>query len=234
MKNLILVGFLMVLGIAGCSKKAEVTYTPPEVAVKKNMDEDQILKGKKYGNVTPIKKELEGEILKQLDNGALIVETNVLTQASKPRALVAWMIDPERDSIISEEAYTCPDYSRGSHYRGPLRISLLDLEALKIINTLVVISGWNKDRFDLPYRIRGYYWERYHNPELLTGDEKGKKPYVDGEWDEPPLMWLKDYNGDGKLLEFGLFDQIACMGIYTCCIGYSENNDKVIFYKVDD
>ncbi|OGF47817.1 MAG: hypothetical protein A2452_04395 [Candidatus Firestonebacteria bacterium RIFOXYC2_FULL_39_67] len=200
----------------------------------KSKSEESIPEGKKYGNVTPIKKELENEILKQLNKSAFIVETNILTQTPKARALVAWMIDPEKVPLMTENAYTCPEYSRGNHYSGPLRISLLDLTTLKIINTLDVINGRGKDKFDLPYRIKGNNWENYHNPDLSAWYKISKKPFTEEEWDNPPIMWLKDYNGDGKLLEFGLFDQIACMGIYTCCIGYSEKQDNVIFYKVDD
>jgi hypothetical protein len=45
-------------------------------------------------------------------------------------------------------------------------------------------------------------------------------------------MWLKDYNGDGKALEFALFDALACMGLDTTLIGYSEKQDRVIQYPV--
>lgn len=224
---------MIILGVAGCSRNTGGQNISTSNLEVKNMMEESISAGKKYGNVSPIKKEFEDEILKQLDKGALIIETNVLTQASKTRALVAWMINPAKNPVLSEAAYTCPDYSRGSHYRGPLRISLLDLNNIKVINTLIVISGWEKDSFDLPYRIRGNCWESYHNDKASAWDGKEGNIFTMEEWDNPPIMWLKDYNGDGKLLEFGLFDQIACMGIYTCCVGYSENQDKVIFYKVD-
>jgi hypothetical protein len=45
-------------------------------------------------------------------------------------------------------------------------------------------------------------------------------------------LWLKDYNGDGKALEFALFDAEACMGLDTTLIGSSERQDKVIQYPI--
>jgi len=49
---------------------------------------------------------------------------------------------------------------------------------------------------------------------------------------KPTVMLLKDYNGDGKPLEFALFEAEACMGLATTLIGYSEKQDRVIQYPV--
>lgn len=65
----------------------------------------------------------------------------------------------------------------------------------------------------------GYYYKVEGNP---------KK----GEEVKPRLMWLRDYNGDGKALEFALFDALACMGLPTTLIGYSWQQDKVIQYEI--
>ena len=45
-------------------------------------------------------------------------------------------------------------------------------------------------------------------------------------------MRLKDYNGDGRALEFALYDAWACMGLETTLIGYSERQDRVIQYPI--
>ena len=45
-------------------------------------------------------------------------------------------------------------------------------------------------------------------------------------------MNLKDYNGDGKALEFALFDRQACVGPDTTLIGYSVSEDRVIQYPI--
>ena len=49
---------------------------------------------------------------------------------------------------------------------------------------------------------------------------------------KPTIMWLHDYNGDGKALEFALFNAQACMGLETALFGYSERQDKVIQYPI--
>src|SRR4029077_3939561 len=73
-----------------------------------------------------------------------------------------------------------------------------------------------EDSFDVPYAIRsGNYYKVEGNP--------GK-----GEEAKPHLLWLTDYNGDGKALEFALFDVVACMGLPSTLIGYSEQHDKVV------
>jgi hypothetical protein len=46
-------------------------------------------------------------------------------------------------------------------------------------------------------------------------------------------MWLKDYNGDGKALEFALFSKAYCSLVETALIGYSERQDKVIQYQIE-
>ena len=90
-----------------------------------------------------------------------------------------------------------------------------------IINTLRIGQEYNEgaDEFDVPYQIHsGSY---YHVEDVPVGRE-GK----------PTIMWLRDYNGDGKALEFALFDALACMGLQTTLIGYSERQDKVIQYPI--
>ena len=69
-----------------------------------------------------------------------------------------------------------------------------------------------------PYKIRSDY---YYHVEGVPKETEGK----------PTIMWLRDYNGDGKAWEFALFDAQACMGLATTLIGYSERQDKVIQYQ---
>lgn len=118
------------------------------------------------------------------------------------------------------EEYTCPDETRGSYYDGPTRVSLFDTKARRIINTVEIRDEHirEKDFFELPYKIRGSY---YHVPGVRLGRE-GK----------PTIMWFRDYNGDGRALEFALFDALACMGLETTLVGYSVAQDKVLQYQV--
>ncbi len=157
-----------------------------------------------------------------LPAGALVVETRPLELGgAKGRALVLWMLRPEKFPRDERDAYTCPEETRGSYYFGPARVSLVDTQAGRVVNTLKVIEEYShgEDEFDLPYRIHagGYY----HVPGVAEGRE-GK----------PTILWLRDFNGDGRAHEFALFDALACMGLETALFGYSEKQDRVIQYPL--
>jgi hypothetical protein len=159
-----------------------------------------------------------------LPAGARVLEVQAVpAQAGRAgRLLILWMLKPSKNPLpYGPEEYTCPDETRGSYYDRPTRVSLFDTEARKLINTIVVRDEHitEKDFLHLPYRIRagGYY----HVAGVAAGQE-GK----------PTLIWLRDYNGDGRALEFALFDALACMGLETTLIGYSRAQDKVIQYPI--
>lgn len=160
--------------------------------------------------------------IRGLPKDAVVIETRNLHLTNHPnRTLVLWMINPKKNptGYKRDDIYTCPDQSRGSHYSGPTRVSLADTGTNRIINTLKIWSE-DEDSFDIPYAIRkGYY---YHVNEAAPAGAEVK----------PIIMSLKDYNGDGKALEFALFDAEACMGLGTALIGYSQKQDRVIHYAV--
>lgn len=158
-----------------------------------------------------------------LPAGARVVEERQLDlDGSKKRALVLWMVRPTRyPRDPSEETYTCPEETRGSFYRGPARVSLVDVATGRVVNTLKIVQEYShgEDEFDLPYRIRvgGHY-----HVERTPGRREGR----------PTIMRLRDLNGDGRALEFALFDALACMGLETALFGYSERQDRVIQYPL--
>ena len=156
-----------------------------------------------------------------LPKAAVIIESRKLPVSN--RTLVLWMLSPKKNptSYAMGDTYSCPDYTRGSHYSGATRVSLLNPVTNRIINTIKISGPYEEggDSFDLPYAIRaGFYYRVVPRPR-------------DGEA-KPTIMWLQDYNGDGKALEFALFDAEACMGLQTTLIGYSEKQDRVIQYPV--
>jgi hypothetical protein len=157
-----------------------------------------------------------------LPAGALVVEERPLElRGGKKRALVLWMVRPKKYPRGPEEFYTCPEETRGSFYRGPARVSLVDASAGRVVNTLKIVQDDSdgEDEFDLPYRIKaGSY---YHVPGAARGSEG-----------RPDIMRLRDFNGDGRAHEFALFDALACMGLDTALFGYSEKQDRVIQYPV--
>lgn len=158
-----------------------------------------------------------------LPAGALIVETRPVPSKSHPnRALLLWMINPTRNPREDEDdPYTCPDETRGSYYSGPVRVSLVDTKTNRVINTIKIKRDYlnGEDSFDVPYKIHNGY---YHVAGVPQGQE-GK----------PVIMWLRDYNDDGRAQEFALFNALACMGLPTTLIGYSESKDRVIQYPVN-
>jgi hypothetical protein len=158
-----------------------------------------------------------------LPTGAHVVEVRQLKLGSgKERALILWMIRQKKNPRAdSEEIYTCPEETRGSFYHGPVRVSLVDTGAGRIVNTVKVVQEYShgEDEFDIPYRIKsgGYYH--------VEGAAEGREG-------RPTILWLRDLNGDGRALEFALFDALACMGLETTLFGYSERQDRVVQYPV--
>jgi hypothetical protein len=156
-----------------------------------------------------------------LPSGARVVETRPInTKAHPNRALLLWMLRPTTNRREMDDLYTCPEETRGSYYSGPTRVSLVNTATHSIINTVEVKQDYMEegdDSFDIPYRIH----QGYYHVEGVRGNAEGK----------PSIMWLRDYNGDGKAHEFALFDAMACMGLQTTLIGYSERQDKVIQYQ---
>jgi hypothetical protein len=158
--------------------------------------------------------------IKDLPADAVILERRKLLPSVRAnRQIVLWMIKPSKNpnNYAPDDIYTCPDQSRGSYYSGPTRVSLIDSGTNSIINTLK-ISEADEESFDLPYAIRqGYY---YRVDSVKRGEAK------------PTIIWLRDYNGDGKTLEFAFFDAVACMGLQTTLVGYSVKQDRVIQYPI--
>lgn len=155
-----------------------------------------------------------------LPAGAVVIESQIVPgQWGAHRAIVVWLLKPRKYPLAyGPEQYTCPDETRGSYYRGPTRVSLIDTRGNRIINTVLVKEQPDEDAFDIPYKVRGSYYE-------VKGVTKGAEG-------KPTIIAWKDYNGDGQALEFALFDAVACMGLQTTLIGYSARQDRVIQYPV--
>jgi hypothetical protein len=163
--------------------------------------------------------------IRNLPKGAVVVETaSLATARHSHRMLVLWMQSPKKNptGYSADDIYTCPDSTRGSYYSGPTRVSLVNTQTGAIINTIKIgdLDAEGGDSFDLPYAIRkGNYYRVVARV----------APHVEAK---PNLIWLKDYNGDGRPLEFALFEAEACMGLQTTLIGYSEKQDRVINYPI--
>ncbi|MEW6737769.1 MAG: hypothetical protein AB1489_41195 [Acidobacteriota bacterium] len=159
----------------------------------------------------------------RLPQGAKVIEIQPIRITKLlDRVLILWMHNPEKQAIDPTDPYTCPDETRGDHYEGPTRVSLFNTKDEKIVNTIEVkcdILKEEEDTFHIPYKIHS---DLYYQVKGVTKGKAGK----------PTIMSLKDYNGDGKAVEFVLFDKINCMTLLTSLIGYSETQDKVIQYPI--
>jgi len=168
-----------------------------------------------------------------LPDGAVLLEEQSLPVRAHPhRALILWVWPSQEqplhwrtangelgDTPEDDDVYTCPEEATGhSHfYHTRTRISLVDTQSRHVINTVPVELG-GTDWFDVPFLIRaGYYYEV---PRLLT--QNAGKPHI---------LALKDFNGDGKALEFAFFWMESCNGPRTMVLGYSQRQDRVIIYK---
>ena len=113
------------------------------------------------------------------------------------------MISPtknDRGPLSEKNPYTCPEYTLGSYFHGPTRLSLLDNHTKQLINTIQLTSPEGADEFDIPYRIRNGY---YYAVPGVAKDSEGK----------PSLLALRDLNGDGVAAESAFFQAEACMGL---------------------
>jgi hypothetical protein len=163
-----------------------------------------------------------------LPAGALLVETGSLpSSAHGERMLALWMLNPEEHARFDDEVYTCPEPSRGNYYSGPTRVSLVNTATGEIINTVRItirsitetagkIEEREDDSFDIPYLIRR---------DLYRVDAPSR-----GHEGKPTIINLKDYNGDGRALEFALFNAETCSGVGVQLVGYSIAKDRVIQY----
>lgn len=158
-----------------------------------------------------------------LPKEAYILERRPLAIVGYPnRELVLWMLHPERHpslySFGQGDRYTCPEMTRGSYLSGALRVTLVDTQQLSVVNTVEVKDFEGNDSFDIPFAILKNIFYRT----TTESESKESKPIV---------MWLRDYVGSGKPLQFALFQALYCMGLQTTLIGYEPDQDRVQQYE---
>lgn len=138
------------------------------------------------------------------------------------RALVLWALAPTDKPLqdawpYDDDPYTCPEQTLGHYYHAPTRVSLLDTQSRRILNT-VPLNYAGVDEYDIPFRIRPGYLYEVRGP-LTRGAGK------------PHILALRDFNGDGKALEFAFYVKENCNAPLTMVLGYSQRQDRVIIYE---
>ncbi len=160
-----------------------------------------------------------------LPTNARIIEVQSLAESGYPnRALVLWMVDPWI-FLKCDNKYRCPEYTMGSHYLGRTRLSLIDVRAKSVINTISIRLMENKvfsqqqarvkdvnsraDYFFIPFGIGSpnanydNHLFRYYS-EGASMDKGGKAV----------VLHLADINHDGKKLEVVFYNQLSCFYLY--------------------
>lgn len=163
--------------------------------------------------------------------GAEIIETADLTVViAKPRILALWMLGPQRnldDGLNKNRAGGyCSDIidgDFGKFWKGPTRLSLVDSELMKLINTVEIREGCpgcqvGRDSFTIPLCVLNPY-SRVRNP---VSDRAGK-----------PNMNLRDLTGEGVKAEFALFIFEAFGIASTGVFGYEPKSDRVVQFAIE-
>ena len=157
-----------------------------------------------------------------LPRDAKVVETVAVPASERAdRTIILWMHAPQAAPVPCPDAAadttpSCPDETRGCFLRGRTRLSLVDARTGRIINTLIVRDPYSgDDTFDIPVKV------------LTPG------PYLfDPLTRRPNLLRLRDINGDGKALEFALFDAISCADLFTTLFSYNPKRDALVNYPI--
>jgi hypothetical protein len=158
-----------------------------------------------------------------LPAGAKIIEKADITKTvGKPRVMVLWMLNPKR-AVPGTRDGSCSDSLYGDHWYGPTRLSLMNPASGRPINTIEIRSALadadEPDSFSVPFFTQ-------NGPYFVTN------PNADG-WGEPRILHLRDMTGEGRDLQFALFDHLFCGTANTAAFGYSVKTDRVVHYNVE-
>src|SRR5262245_54447678 len=151
-----------------------------------------------------------------LPSDSTVIEHATLPGPARDRAIVLWMIAPTASECPSASDWptSCRDPTHSCFWRGRTRLSLIDTNASRVLNTIAIDDPMTgDDSFDVPRILRG--WSPYR---VRNG--------------APRLLHVADYNGDGERLEVAFFQAESCSLLFTALIGYSVAGDRLIHYPV--
>ena len=168
------------------------------------------------------------QLIKFLPNNSTIIDfCSLPLKNNLNRAIILYVTNPVKYEKKIDELYSCPDRAEGTlGYRGTVRVALIDTQNGALINTLDAGSSPFVVT-TIPIEIPVDCWELpYDTNRIIIKD--GVKILKN------PVLYLRDYNGDGRSLEFALSGRGCCSDFchFTSLIGYSETQDKIIQYPV--
>jgi len=182
--------------------------------------------------------------LYQFPENSKIIEFKELNSSGVfDRAIVYWIQNP-RVSIQCESDYDCALSMIGhGQYNGLIKFSLVDTKLKRIINT--VDFFFDELYSDPDGKIAHVKYETMAIPFVsptinsrsalqsrveykVNGGNKSEEGFTE-------ILDIHDYNGDGKKLEFALFEPGGggCMGTESTLIGYSLKQDKLLWYPIN-
>jgi hypothetical protein len=156
-----------------------------------------------------------------LPNNARIIEMkDVSIHTAKKRALVLWMISPQRVVSTWDSA---ADTLYGDHWFGQTFLSLIDPSRGRLINTVTIRpdENWPDDKGALAIPFFTYDF-LYYVPRP-DKDRKGT----------PLLLNLRDLTGEGVAGQFVLFHHQASGIAAGTVLGYSSRSDTAVQYPVE-
>ncbi len=170
-----------------------------------------------------------GNAVTALPKEATVIECQPVSGTDASRSLVLWMVSPEKKPEHDpEQVWPCTTYSRGNHYTGPTRVSLLDPDAGDLLNTMEMYDPIEDvDTFDIPYHIpdrtsdAGAFTYHVPNP---SGPHKAGKPRI---------LDLVDLNGDDMAHEFYLAVTENCALTMYAVFGLNADTSRLVQHEVD-
>ncbi len=134
------------------------------------------------------------------------------------------MVHPRK--VVRQESGDggCSDWVYGDYWHGPARLSLLDLEKKRIVNTIEIRGMYEGSQepdhsFPIPFLVpRGSYFV----PRVNQNKEG-----------TPKILNLRDLTGEGVAGQFVLFEYEACSISLTTVLGYSGKSDRAVQYGVE-
>ena len=158
-----------------------------------------------------------------LPGGARIIEAVDLTAiAGKARVMMLWMLSPKQ--LVRQLAVGgCVDWIYGDYWHGPTRLSLVDVGANVLLNTITIRSedevNPNKaDTFNIPFLVSN----KYYYVSALNAKGEG----------HPTVLHPRSF-ADSSAVTFPLFDYEACGMAATGAFGYSTTADQVMQFPVE-
>lgn len=146
-----------------------------------------------------------------LPAGAQIIETKDISAiAGKNRLLVLWLSDATK--VLDTSEY-CGTFVYGDHWKGTGGLSVVDPQTRKAISSI----GMGTVR--LPFHVEDTYYHVAHPDKA----HKGK----------PEILHLSDLTGEGRALQFTVFDYEACGIASARVFGYRPATDQVVQYEIE-